>query len=203
MVPGTHPGPAPWKIRDPHSSSRERLRKTNPQVSPLNTRKQGEERPQRQMPKWTLSHKSAHKACPARYRPRPADILRQYADLLYVLSVSAQASVKARVDPLRDVEKIAADKGMDFEQALKVHQGRMAGACDRPGAFLPCLRQGSPWRRWPFPREGQGLALAQSRYQGSNSAQPYPGSCPSCDWPLAHSKWTMPQAVAKESMKVA
>ena len=32
--------------------------------------------------------------------------------------------------------------GMDFEQALKVHQGRMAGACGRPRAFLPCLRQG-------------------------------------------------------------
>ena len=113
-------------------------------MSPLNTQKQGEERPQRQMPKWTLSHKSAHKACPARYRPQPADILRQYADLLYVLSVSAQASVKARVDPLRDVEKIAADKGMDFEQALKVRQGSgMAGNCDRPGAFLPCTAKPS------------------------------------------------------------
>ena len=30
--------------------------------------------------------------------------------------------------------EIASAMGMDFEQALKVHQGRMAGDCDRPGA---------------------------------------------------------------------
>ena len=44
----------------------------------------------------------------------------------------------------------------------------------------------SPWRRWPCPREGQGLAPAQGRYQWSSSAQLLPGSCPSCDWALTH-----------------
>ena len=52
--------------------------------------------------------------------------------------------------------------GMDFEQALRVRQrSGVAEDCDRPGAFLPCLRQdlhgvdgrahvkdkGLPWRR--------------------------------------------------------
>ena len=143
VVPGTHPGPAPWKIRDPHSSSRERLQKTNPQVSPLNTRKQGEERPQRQMPKWTLSHKSAHKACPARYRPQPADILRHMPTAtLHPSRTFARSRQWPSVDTLRGGE-IASAMGMDFEQALRVRLGIWDGrGLDRPGTFLPCLRQG-------------------------------------------------------------
>ena len=163
MIPGTHPGPAPWKIRDPHSSSRKRLWKTDPQGRPMNTRKQGKERPQRQTPKRELFHKSAHKACPARYRPQPTEIEARCRLAPTSFPFLRQTSVKARVRYPPGSRNCIADKGMGPEQALKVHQGRMAGACDRPGAFLPCLRQGPPWRRWPCPRERQGLALTQGR----------------------------------------
>lgn len=46
-----------------------------------------------------------------------------------------------RIDTLRGGE-IASAMGMDFEQALRVRQlSGVAEDCDRPGAFLPCLRQ--------------------------------------------------------------
>ena len=102
--------------------------------------------------------------------------------------------------------EIASAMGMDFEQALKVHQGRMAGACDRPGAFLPCLRQGLHGVDGRAHVKDKGLpwlrADAQGRIQHNST------------WLLSimrlglaySTKWTRPrnpQAVAKEPMKVA
>ena len=175
MVPGTHPGRDPWKIRDPHSSSRERLRKTNPQVSPLNTRKQGEERPQRQMPKWTLSHKSAHKACPARYRPQPADILRHMPTAtLHPSRTFARSRQWPSVDTLRggEIALLTRTWGSSRRSESAWASG-MAGDWIVQGHFFPVYGKGSPWRRWPCHMKDKGLpwrrADAKGRIQHNNS----------------------------------
>lgn len=61
--------------------------------------------------------------------------------------------------------------------------GLRAGAQGSPGQDGRGLRSSRgisslftarpPWRRWPCPRERQGLALAQGRCQGASSAQLY------------------------------
>lgn len=141
VVPGTHPGPAPRKIRDPHRPSGKRLRKTDPQVSPPNTWKQGEECLQRQTPKRTLSHKSAYKACPARYRPRPADIEAICRTLRPFRSCASSGQGTCRYPP---GYRNCLCHGYGLRAGAQGPPGHLglAGDCDRPGA-LPCTAKPS------------------------------------------------------------
>ena len=84
-------------------------------------------------------HKSAHKACPTGYRPRPEDILRHMPTAtLHPSRTFARSRQWPRVHTLRGGD-IASSMGMDFEQASKVRQGHLGwqGIAIVQGHFFP------------------------------------------------------------------